>query len=336
MLLVNTPGDWSHVYAPLLHADWHGCTFADLVFPCFLFVVGVSLSLAMAARIGRGEDRARLGRDSLLRALRIVALGLALHVAARWATGAEWFRPWGVLQRIGLCVAAGALCALHLSARAQWRLVAALLAGYWLLLAVSGGFEPWTNLASRIDAAILGPNAYRFDPATGRGHDPEGLLSTLPAIAGTLIGLRAGEWLRTGRLARLCVAGAAMLALGAAWSLAFPFNKNLWSSSYVLWTSGGSMLALAALHAAVDRRGWPAIGRSLGVNAIAIYTGAALATLASIASGLGEPLYRTLFADWITPRFGPRAASLAFALAFTALWWAIAVAMRRRGWRITI
>src|SRR5690606_33518591 len=177
-----------------------------------------------------GDNRGRLRRAVLWRAARIIGLGLLLHVVAWWLLDKEHFRPWGVLQRIGLCFAVAGLLALHLRARGQWRCVGALLLGYWGLLACFGGFEPWTNLASRIDAAMLGPHVYLFDPATGRGHDPEGLPSTLPAIATTLLGLRAGDWLRRGDVCRLCIAAAAALALGGLWSLAFPINKNLWTS----------------------------------------------------------------------------------------------------------
>jgi len=336
MLLVNTPGDWGHVHAPLRHAEWHGCTPADLVFPFFLFVVGVSVALGIVPRLEQGTDAAQLRRDILLRALRIMALGLALHLVAWLALDREWFRPWGVLQRIGLCFAACGLLALHARGRAQWGVIAALLLGYWALLGAGGGHAPWSNLASRVDAAMLGPLAYQFDPATGRGHDPEGLLSTLPAIATTLLGLRAGAWLRSGEFARLVVAGATLLVGGWAWSLVFPLNKNLWTSSYVLWSGGWTMLALAVAHVAVDRRGWPAFGRSLGINAIAAYAGSALMVYVLAWLGGWQPLYRHAFADWMTPRFGPTLPSLALAIAFVAFWWLVAYAMRRRGWRIGI
>ena len=336
MLLVNTPGDWGHVYPPLLHSDWHGCTPTDLVFPFFLFIVGVSIALGIVPRLEEGADRGGLQRAVLWRAVRIVGAGLLLHLAAWWLLDTDHFRPWGVLQRIGLCFAVAGLLALHVHARAQWACIAALVVGYWALLAWNGGFEPWTNLASRIDAAMLGPHAYLFDPATGRGHDPEGLPSTLPAIATTLLGLRAGDWLRRGDVCRLCIAAAAALALGGLWSLAFPINKNLWTSSYVLWTGGWAMLALAACHALVDVRGWPAIGRSFGVNAIAAYAGSALMVYVFAASGWWEPLYRTAFAGWMTPLSGPYIPSLAFALAFVALWWGIVRWMDRRGWHLKI
>ena len=323
MLLVNTPGDWAHVYAPLLHSQWHGCTPTDLVFPFFLFIVGVSIALGVVPRAENGIGRAALRRDILLRASRIVLLGLALHAIAWFALQHPYFRPWGVLQRIGLCFGVVGLMALHPSARAHWACLAALLLGYWGLLAAGGTYAPWLNVASRVDTALLGPLAYQFDAATGRGHDPEGLLSTLGAIATTLLGLRAGEWLRHGQLRRLCLAGLVALMLGAAWSQMLPFNKNLWTSSYVLWSGGWAMLALLASHVAIDLRGWPALGRRFGVNAIAAYAGSALMLYALVVVGWWEPIYRVGFAGWMTPRFGPYLPSLAFAAAFVAFWWLV-------------
>ena len=336
MLLVNTPGDWGHVYAPLRHAEWHGCTPTDLIFPFFLFVVGVSIALGMVPKAESGFDIGALRRWILRRAVRIVALGLALHLVAWVLLDQDAFRPWGVLQRIGLCFAACGLIALRTRASTQWAVIAVLLIGYWMLLETTGGVAPWSNLASRIDVAMLGPHAYLFDPASGRGHDPEGLLSTLPAIATTVLGLRAGAWLRSGDIARLAVAGVMLVVAGWTWSLVFPLNKTLWTSSYVSWTGGWAMLALVVAHVLIDRRGWPAVGRSLGINAIVVYVGAALVVYVFAWVGLMEPIYRGLFAGWMTPRFGPYLPSLAFAVAFTACWWVVAWWMQRRGWRFTI
>jgi predicted acyltransferase len=336
MLLVNTPGDWSHVYAPLLHSPWHGCTPADLVFPFFLFVVGVSIALGLRPRMEAGVPRAVLRRDVLLRALRIVLLGLGLHLVAWLALGPPYFRPWGVLQRIGLCFGVVGLLAVHTRARTQWLCLAALLLGYWVLLAMSGSYAPWTNFASRVDTAMLGPLAYQFDPGSGRGHDPEGLISTLGAIATTLLGLRSGDWLRAGKRHRLFVAGFVALVLAAIWAQMLPINKNLWTSSYVLWSGGWALLALLVCHIAIDLRGLPALGRRFGVNAIAAYAGSALMTYAFAALDWWQPIYRVGFAGWMTPRFGPYLPSLAFAAAFVALWWWIVWGMDRRGWRFRI
>ena len=330
MLIVNNPGDWSHVYSPLRHADWHGCTPTDLIFPFFLFIAGVSLSLSLVPRLESGVHKLDLGRALSWRALRIIALGLSIHALAWWAVAADHFRPMGVLQRIGLCVLAGSWLLIYARPRMQWLVITGLLLGYWILMAWGGTLEPWINLASRIDALVLGPHAYEFDAATGRAHDPEGLLSTLPAIATTLIGARAGDWLRSGYTRRLMALGIGGVAAGLLWSMVLPFNKNLWTSSYVLWTAGWASLALAACHELIDRRGWPAIGRSLGVNAIAAYAGYSALVWLLVGVGWLEPFYQLAFARWMTPRFGPYIASLAWALAFAACWWLLAWWLDRR------
>lgn len=336
MLLVNDPGDWGHVYAPLLHSQWHGCTPTDLVFPFFLFIVGASLALGLLPGVDAGTDAATLRRAVYWRAAKIVGLGLALHLLAFWLLDRPHLRPWGVLQRIGLCFLAAGVAATAFKPRAQVALIAVLLLGYWALLALGGGYEPLTNLASRIDAALLGPHGYQFDPATGLGHDPEGLLSTLPAIATTLLGLRAGDWLRRSDARQLLPAAALMLLLGGAWSWWLPWNKNLWTPSFVLWSGGWAMAALWLAHRLVDVRGWPPLGRAFGVNAITAYAGSALMVYVFAALGWWQPIYRVGFAGWMTPRFGPYLPSLAFAVVFVALWWGVVKWMERRGWQVKI
>jgi predicted acyltransferase len=336
MLLVNDPGDWSHVYWPLLHAPWHGITPTDLIFPFFLFIVGVSIALGIVPRVQAGANPVVLGKAVWIRAAKIIGLGLLLHLLAFWCLDKPWFRPWGVLQRIGLCFAAASMFALYAQARTQWISIAVALLGYWALLAVSGGYAEWTNLASRIDAAILGPLAYQFDPGSGRGHEPEGLLSSVPAIATTLLGLRAGEWLRRAQLRRLLLAGAASSLLGLLWATVFPLNKNLWTSSYVLVSAGCAMLALAASHVAIDRRHWPAWGRRFGVNAIAAYAGSAAMVYLFAGLGWWEPIYRLGFAGWMTPVFGPYLPSLLFALAFVLFWWLVVRRMDQRRWYLKL
>ena len=332
MLLVNNPGDWAHVHAPLLHSEWHGCTPTDLIFPFFLFIVGVSIALGILPRVEAGGELVRLRHAVLLRAARIIGLGLLLHLLAYWLLDRPAFRPWGVLQRIGLCFGIAALLASATSARVQWTLITGLVLGYWGLLEAGGSYAPWQNLASRVDAWMLGPLAYQFDPVSGHGHDPEGLLSTLPAITTTLLGVRAGQWLRNGATTRLLAAAVLAMAAGALWSELLPWNKNLWTSSYVAWTAGWAMLALWLGHLLVDRRGWPPLGRSFGVNAIAAYVGSA--AMVYVLAGLGwwQPIYRLGFSDWMTPRFGPTVPSLAFALAFVALWWMLVRYMQYRRW----
>ena len=331
MLLVNDPGDWDHVYWPLEHAQWHGCTPTDLIFPFFLFIVGVSIALAFGPKLERGGARAPLWRAAMGRALRILALGLAINLLAAWLMPGAHLRLPGVLQRIALCFALASSVALYLRPRTQGITIVVILAGYAWLLHLGGTLAPWDNLVSRSDSALFGRFVYQIDPLTGRGHDPEGLLGTLPSLATTLLGLFAGRCLRAGRAARLWLVGVGLLAVGWAWSLALPFNKNLWTPSFVLWTGGWAMLALALCHLCIDRRGWWPIGRRFGVNAIAAYAGSELMQILLPASGVQQALYTDGLAQWITPLAGPYVASLAWAIAFVAVWWAIVWAMDRRG-----
>lgn len=333
MLLVNNPGDWAHVWAPLRHAEWHGFTPTDFVFPLFLFIVGVSLALAIEPALERGTAVPALRGALLWRALRIVLLGLALHAVAHWLLDTRAFRPMGVLQRIGLCVAAAGLLALHARPRAQWFAIVALLLGWSALLA--GDMTKAGNLAGRVDTLLLGPLAYEFDAASGRGHDPEGLLSALGAITTTLFGLRAGAWLRRNRHTTLWLAGLDCVALGWVASFVMPINKQLWTPSFVLFSGGLAMLALAACHAAMDRRGAPAIGRSLGVNALAVYAGAWLMSCALAAWPAARTMTRQAL-DTLAPLLGADGASFVYAALFTALWWLVARALDARGLRLKL
>lgn len=330
MLLVNDPGDWDHVFAPLDHSKWNGCTPTDLVFPFFLFVVGVSVALAILPRLEQGAVPGTLTRAALWRALRILGLGVAINVLAWWWMPGVHLRLPGVLQRIGVCFAGVALFAVYTKPRTQWAAIAVLLLGYWGLLLLGGSLEPWVNIASRTDSAVFGRFVYLIDPVTGRGHDPEGLLSTLPSLASTLLGLRAGSWLRQNKLKPLLLGGVLSLLLAALWSLWLPLNKNLWTPSFVLWCAGWATLAMLAFHVLVDQRGWPAIGRRFGVNAIAAYAGSELMQIVLPALGWQNPLYQHLFANWMTPLVGPFIPSLAFAVVFVAVWWLIVYVMDRR------
>ena len=335
MLLVNYPGDWGHVYAPLRHSEWNGCTPTDLIFPTFLFLVGVSIALSMARIVDAAARRDALG-TSWLRALRLILLGGVLHGLAMWAYDTPHFRVWGVLQRIGLCFGVAASAMLYLRARGQWVAIAAIMIGYTALLEMTGGSVPLDNIASRIDSWMLGPHAYRFDAASGRGHDPEGLSSTLPAIATTLIGIRAGAWLRGHGTSRLLLAGGVALSIGWLWSFVVPWNKNLWTPSFVAWSAGWAMLLLVLCHRLFDVRGWPPFGRSMGINAIVAYAGSWAMACLMEKYGLFGALYRDGFQPLLAPTFGDEAASFAFAAAFVAFWCLLMWAMQRKGWRIVI
>jgi len=330
MLLVNDPGDWDHVYWPLEHAQWHGCTPTDLVFPFFLFVVGVSIALAVGPRVEQGGDKGLLMRAALMRGLRILLLGVAINLLAWWIMPQAHLRFPGVLQRIGVCFAGAAAFAIYTRPRLQWITIAVLLLGYWGLLLAGGSLEPFVNIVSRTDFAVFGRTVYQIDPVSGLGHDPEGLLGCLPSLATSLLGLRVGQWLREKNIKALALSGIAWLLLGFAWSLVFPFNKNLWSSSFVLWTAGWATLALLLFHVLIDQRGWPAIGRRFGVNAVAAYAGSELMQILLLGLGILEPFYQYTFGRWITPVAGPYVASVTFAVAFVAFWWVIVYAMDRK------
>jgi predicted acyltransferase len=342
MLMVNDAGDWSHVYSWLEHAEWHGCTPADFIFPFFMLIVGVSINLALGPRLGIADtsmpaQRAGLGRRVLLRGVRIVLLGLALHFIATLLLHDRGFRLFGVLQRTGICFALAGLLAIHVrDARGHWAALAAILLGYWGLLLWGGSLAPDLNIVDRVDSRLLGKLAYQFDPATGHAHDPEGILGTIPALATVILGMRAGAWLRAGQQRKLVLGGVAAVLAGGLWSLLLPLNKQLWTSSFVLWTGGFGMLAIALAHWLIDRQGWPALGRSLGVNAIAAYAGSWVATCAIEGSGIMRPLYETVFARPLTPFTGPFVPSLIYAMVFTGAFWLLMRGFAKRGWLITI
>ena len=337
MIVVNDPGTWSAVYPQLLHAEWNGWTYTDTIFPFFLFVAGVSMALSFGRRQAEGASSAELLRHTAVRAAALVAIGLALNLVGYLALHREHLRIPGVLQRIGLCVlAAGALRLLGGARAAAWA-AAALLVGYHALLA-SGPLDPQGNLAARIDRAVFGVHTWK------PGWDPEGLLSTLPAIATTLLGVLAGERLRSGtplsrKAAELLAAGAAAAAAGLAWGLVFPINKSLWTSSYASLMSGLACASLGLCIAFVDVKGWKRWAAPfmwLGRNAIAAFTLSALGAIALIAVKVAGPdgrprslwtaVYRTVFDRFADPRLG----SLLFALAWVALWIAVFGVLHRR------
>ena len=207
-----------------------------------------------------------------------------------------------------------------------------LLAGYGALLQFGGGaLQKLGSLEQRIDTAVLGRFAYEWDAATGVAFDPEGLLSTLGALATTVFGLLCGGLLRREQTRAVLLTGLAAALVGWWWSSWLPLNKQLWTPSFVLWTGGLAAVALAAAHLWVDRLRQRPWGRAFGRNAIGAYAGAWLCSLLLAATGWAAPLYRTVF-GMVGTRFGPDAQSLAFALAFVAVWALIVWALDRRGW----
>ena len=354
MVLVNNPGSWAHVYGPLRHAGWHGFTPTDMVFPFFLFIVGVAIPLAL----GPGQERGTpgLARRALRRGAVIFALGLLLH-ALPWFHLATLRIP-GVLQRIAVCYVAAALLFLWTRGARGWRIQAgaagALLAGYWLLMTrvappggVAGDLSPAGNLAGYVDRLVLGPHIWQV----AKVYDPEGILSTLPAIGTTLLGVLAGHWIRgAGQPSRvaggLAVGGLAATAAGLAWGLAFPINKSLWTSSYALFMAGLCALTLALCYWVVEVRGWRGWTRPfvvLGLTALPLFFLSSLVArllyLLRVRPG-GPRLQAWLFDHLFAPWLPPLDASLAYALAYVLLWWTLMWALHRlsgsRGWRLRV
>jgi predicted acyltransferase len=280
MIIVNTPGTWSHVYAPLRHASWHGCTPTDLVFPSFLFIAGVAMwySLRKYNFEFSGPSGVRLVRRVLL----IFAAGLFLNIFPHFARDYSTLRIMGVLQRIALAWGIGALIVLLVKRRYIWVITAILLFGYWALMYFFGGDDPYSladNLARRVDIAVLGEN--HLYKGFGMPFDPEGLLSTLPATAtvllgfmtGGLISTRGSSWKTVGWLS---VLGALLIGAGLLWGQFFPINKAIWTSSYVLFAGGIGMVILALLLMIIDIfkiQGWKTIGIIVGAGAVLAVTG---------------------------------------------------------------
>jgi predicted acyltransferase len=341
MILVSTPGTWTAVYAPLDHAAWDGWTPTDLVFPFLLFAMGAAVPFALARR---RHAAVPVRRHVLRRAAILFALGLVLN-AIESSRPLDWqtFRIPGVLQRIALVYLAITWITETMTWRAQLACAASLLTGYWVLLTMvpAGGAGPGVltpsgNLASLVDRMVF--RRHLLTPL----YDPEGLLSTLPAIATALGGVFAGDWLKGRRDAhpsvRLWAAGAAATVVAVAWSRVFPINKTLWTSSFALLSAGFAAQALALCHWVVDvkhwRRGtWPLV--AFGRNPLAAYFlsvgGDSILTRWTVhGASMKSIVYDLLFASWIAPRFGAQAASLGYAVAYVVVWGALLSEMHRR------
>ena len=343
MVLVNNPGTWKAIYPPLRHADWHGLTPTDVIFPMFLFIVGVAIPLALGVRQARGEPPADTVRAIVRRAVIIFALGLLLHALPFFNLAT--LRIPGVLQRIAVCYLIAALLFLATRWRAQIGVAAVLLLGYWAAMTLvpvpgfgAGDLGKEGSLAAYVDRAVFGPNhIWR----TARVYDPEGILSTVPAVVTTLLGVLAGQWLRGGGSARaLTVGGAAAIAAGAIWGLWFPINKALWTSSYVLVTGGMAVMLLAAAHWIIEGlayRRWVRPFVVLGVNALAVYFLSSLvARLLILTQVRGRPLQAYLFDHLFAPWAAPVDASLAYALAYVLLWLGLTWWLDRAGIHIRV
>lgn len=276
------------------HPEWNGFKFWDLIFPTFMFVAGVAMPFAITARLERGEAKPKLYRRVFRRALLLVLLGLVVNGALQFDFVNQ--RYPSVLGRIGLGYLFAALIVMNCSVRAQGVWIAGILVGYWAAMRYvpvpgfgPGDWYPGHNLVDYIDRNLLPGRLYKIV------RDPEGLFSTVPAVATVLMGALAGAWLRhstrTGaaKAAGIAVAGLVSLGLGWMWNHAFPINKNLWTSSFVLYAGGWSLLLLASFYLVIDVwqfRRWAFFFVVIGVNAITVYVAQEIVDFQRIAAAL--------------------------------------------------
>jgi len=370
MLLVNDPGTWSAIFPPLEHAEWNGWTPTDLIFPFFLFVVGITTHLSLSARRARGDDDSALMKQILRRGIIIYLLGFAMAMFPfyQWGTidaipnatawdriiyRIEHVRILGVLPRIAIVYICAGLLTLKTTLRQQIVIIAALLFGYWFamtLIPVPGENEIGAlllhtkdrNLAAYLDRAILGTNHTWIGSVT---YDPEGPMSTIPAIATAMLGVIAGRWIAQRdkplleRINGLFAVGSIGMMLGLMWNWSFPINKNLWTSSYVIFTAGMACVALAAIMWIVDYynvKWWTKPLVVFGVNPIVAFVGSGVMarliyTLWHVnyqgkSIAIQNAIYQIVFLPWLPPRV----ASLAFAIAFVLLWYWILLILYKR------
>ena len=358
MLLVNDPGAWGHIYPPLEHAAWNGWTPTDLVFPFFLFIVGITTVLSANARRARGATDAELVRQILRRGALIFLFGLLVNwlpfytwsgdfpsFGARIVDRLYHVRIMGVLQRIGLAYMAGALIALRANTRAIIVICLVILFGYWGLMSM-GPLEPApATIAASLDRALLdwGPYGNHIWNQS-ETWDPEGPLSTIPAVATVLLGVLAGRWIASGktlpeRLNGLFAAGAVAMSAGLVWNWVFPINKNLWTSSYVVFTAGMAAVTLAVCIWLIDSenvRWWTPPVLVFGMNPIVAFVGSAamerLIYSVITVNVDGKPVsietafYNATLGRWLPPQL----ASLTFAVCFVLFWLGVLTVLYRR------
>ncbi len=360
MILVNNPGSWNTLYPQLRHAAWNGWTMTDMIFPFFLWIVGVAMVFSFTNRAEAGDSKGVLLLHIVRRSIVIFAIGVFLNGfpfgfvpghSFSWSS----LRIPGVLQRIAACYLLGGTIVLYTKPRGQTVWIIVLLVGYWMLKKYvvvpgygAGVLDPTGNLCRYVDSTLLAGHTWLGAPASG--FDPEGIVSTFPAVATLLFGVLTGDWLQSRRTpetktAWMFVAGNALLLLGAILDSWFPINKNLWTTSFCIFMAGWATICFGMLYWLIDANGyrkWTIPMVMYGVNAIAVYVLAGLsATLLDLirwspsvhgAVTLKSHLYDTFF----IPYFSPFNASLFFAIAFMLVMFVAVWVMWRIKWYIKI
>jgi predicted acyltransferase len=363
MVLVNNPGDWAHLYGQLDHASWNGWTFTDTIFPFFLFIGGVSMALSLGRLAEAGADKPALLRKLAWRAVLIFLIGLTLNLIPNFNFATV--RVPGVLQRIAVCTLLAAPIVVYLGWRAQLAVIAALLAlysGLMLFVAVPdaagawhvGSLEPGRDFGAFVDRWLLDGHLW----AKSKTWDPEGLVSTLPALCSQLAGVLAGRWLRSSvtrseQTVWMLLAGLACLALGSTCdALLMPINKSLWTPSYAIWMTGWALLGFAAFYWVLDAspdtalraraRQWSKPFLIYGMNALFIFafSGFIAKMLGFIklqqADGSTLALGKLLYAPIAALPIAPVNASLLHALLFDASMFCVAWFMWRKKWFVKV
>jgi predicted acyltransferase len=375
MLLVNDPGSWGAIYAPLEHAEWNGWTPTDLIFPFFVWIVGITTYLSMQSRRARGVSEGEITRSVIKRGAIIFLLGFLMAgfpfftwtaikdhpdpslLYRVWDRLLHW-RIMGVLCRIGVVYIIAGLIAQRTTVRQQIITIVCLLYGYWFVMTAlpvpdSGTLgqlaiaKPDTTMAAWLDRLLLDWTRFGLGNHLWSGSvtwDPEGILSTVPAVATAMLGILTGRWLAEPtpiqeRLNGLFAMGAVGMMTGLMWNWAFPINKSIWTSSYVVFTAGMAAVALATIIWLVDLKKydwWTKPFVVFGMNPILAFVGSGV--MARIIYSLlkvnydGKPvalqaaIYQAAFASWLEPKN----ASLAFAICFVLFWYAIVYALYRK------
>jgi predicted acyltransferase len=346
MIVVNNAGSGRDSYSQLRHSEWHGWTATDTVFPSFLWIVGVAITLSLGRRLAQGVPRAKLVAQAFRRAAVIFVLGLAVYAAPNFDLGTQ--RILGVLQRIAICYLIASLLYLFTGIRSQICCIVALLVVYWALMTLvpvpgygAGRLDVEGNFAHYVDRLVLGRHNY----AATKDWDPEGLVSTLPAIATALFGVLAGWILRLRRsLAErtrwMLLAGAVLLLAGYVANQWMPINKKLWTDSFCLFMAGLDFVVFALFLWLVDIRAWRKPVQPMvvfGMNAIAIYLASEFtAEILDYGHFRSLSLQQYIYRNFFAALASPANASLLYSLAFTGAMYGIAWALYRRRWFLKI